>query len=123
MRKIWIAAVLLLSGVLAGCDVEKMGSLRSLSRPYAGVYRCESLLLAGRDYAEEYPLTLELAYGGDFTLTMAGRELRGKYTADCERGELTLTAEGRTRTYRYEEGEVLVTEDLGGHLLAARFVR
>lgn len=114
---------ILLLGVLSGCKAEKLGTLESFSRPYAGVYHCEKLLLAGEDVTEAYPFTLELGYRGDFTLTFDGRTMSGSYRADTKRGELTLTAEdaGRTysRTYAFEKGMVCIAENFAGRTVYA----
>ena len=66
--------MLVLSSALmfTGCNVEKMSTLRDISRPYAGEYKCSRLQLGGEDLLPQMKyLKLKLGYYGDFCVTYA----------------------------------------------------
>ncbi len=131
MWKILLSVGVLLSLCsLAGCEAEDLGSLEALSRPYAGVYHCERLLLAGVDVTEDYRLSLELAYGGEMTVSYKTKygqqdEWSGRYEVDETREEITMSVgEGSrtmSRTYRMEDGAIVVEENFLGRSLYAEF--
>ena len=116
---------------MAGCEVEEMGSLESLSKPYTGVYECEKMLLSGEDVLTDFTyLRLELAYGGDFTLSYKRKdgaffEWSGTYEMDTEENEITMSAKQGaktlSRTYRMEHGTILIDENFLGRSLFAEF--
>lgn len=114
---------------MAGCDVQKMSTLSELSRPYAGVYTCESVRLGGQVISDS-ELSLELAYGGDFTLTYRTPNgefdaWNGKYTVDEAAEEITMSAtrgsETFSRTYRFEDGVIYIDENFLGRRFIAEF--
>lgn len=54
---------------LCGCDVNELSSLREVSRPYAGEYKCTRLQLGGENLLDRYEyLKLNLGYGGNYRL-------------------------------------------------------
>ncbi len=125
-----IVAILAAAAVLlCACDAEQMGQLKDVSRPYTGVYACETLTLGGRDMKAKFEkLTLELEQDGSFTLsyvTAAGGEgsYRGRYVIDTEKGEISFSDE-RARmacAFPYEKGVVRIDRNLYGYLLHAEF--
>lgn len=129
MRRVFfIAAVPLL--LLSGCEVSKMSSLPELSKPYVGVYECETITLGGEDYAEKFDdLRLELGYDGAFTIVYSADgnkgELGGNYTVDPEAGEITLSSRYGLRSVSYtfpmEKGKILIDYNFSGKLLHAEF--
>lgn len=116
---------------MAGCEVEEMGSLESLSKPYTGVYECEKMLLSGEDVLDDFAyLRLELEYGGNFTLSYKKKdgsvsEWNGTYEMDTEENEITMSAmqgaKTLSRTYRVERGAILIDENFLGRTLFAEF--
>lgn len=123
MWKLILTLTLFLSlGSLAGCEVSKMSRLEDITVPYAGVYECEEMLFGGRDVTAEYPMTLELGYGGSFSLRYAGQEtLAGKYRVDTVREEITLTSGEKSRTFRMEKGTIVIGDSFLGNSLVAKF--
>lgn len=112
---------------VAGWDVSSMGRLEDLSKPYLGVYECESMLLSGQDCSAclDY-LRLELEDGGICTLsyrTETGREgsLTFPYTLDMGRSVFTIRYQNVARSYPYADGSILIDENFGGTLLHAEF--
>ena len=132
MRKLLLFASLCASLLLlGGCDVTEMGSLPELSKPYVGVYKCETLSLGGEDVLNKFEdIQLELEYGGDFSLsfqTLEGMEgeYEGEYEVSVEDEEikLSVTSGGAEKQFyfRMEKGEILLDYNLGGKLLHASF--
>ena len=115
----------------ASCDVEKMGSLPELSKPYIGVYACERLTLGSEDMLEKFEkIELELEYDGTFCLTYidAGGvegEYTGTYTISPDAGTITLSMKAglraSPRTFRFENGSILIDANVLGKLLYAEF--
>lgn len=114
---------------MAGCDVQKMSTLSELSRPYAGVYTCDSIRLGGQVISDS-ALSLELTYGGDFTLTYRTPNgdfgaWSGTYTVDETAEEITMSAtkgsETLSRTYRFEDGVIYIDENFLGRPFIAEF--
>ena len=114
---------------VAGCDVRKMSTLSELSRPYAGVYTAEEIVLGGEKLSG-YDLELELCYDGTFTLSYRTKdgafdEWDGTYFVDETAEEITMSAkrgsETLSRTYRFEDGVIYVGENFLGKTLAVKF--
>lgn len=114
---------------LCSCEVAEMGTLPELSKPYLGVYRCESISLGGEDMTEKFQsIELELGYNGSFSLSYKderGRkgEYHGSYETDGE--EITFTAlrgiKNTSFTFPMEKGKIYVDYPLGPKLLHAVF--
>lgn len=126
-----LCAALFALFTLGGCDVEEMSTLPDLSRPYAGFYECEKLLLGGEDVSKEFEyLRLELGYGGEFTFTYRGTDgnegtYRGKYRVDMQKGEISFTSghglKSSAFTFPMRDGCVFIDLTFGGKLLHAEF--
>ena len=129
-----LSAAVLCVGLLclAGCDTEEeLGSLEDLSRPYAGIYLCEELTLAGEDKLASFEdIRLELCRGGEFTVSykrVTGGEgkLSGRYEMDVEKNRVTFSAKQgvrtMSRTYPLEKGCILIEVNFLGRLLFAKF--
>ena len=116
---------------LAACDAENMGSLKDISRPYAGMYVCKELSLGGRDMRGDFEeITLELKQDGSFVLLYETKEgnrggYNGTYGLDSEKGEISLTARQGKRdksfTFPYRNGTIYIDYNLFGTLLHASF--
>ncbi|MBR7186229.1 MAG: hypothetical protein IKD43_01910 [Clostridia bacterium] len=116
---------------LSACEVSKMSSLEELSKPYTGVYECERLMLGAEDRKGDFEyLRLELGYGGTFTLSYETSqgvkdELSGTYRLDAAREEITMSAGNGiaelSRTYRMQDGSILIDGNFLGKNLFAEF--
>ena len=131
-KRLFLFLPLLLCLLLfASCDVEKMGSLPELSKPYLGVYACETLTLGGEDVLDKFEkIELELEYDGTFELTyldLNGVEgsYSGEYSLSPEDGTITMSvdagARSAPRTFRMEKGGIIVDANVLGKLLYAEF--
>ena len=117
--------------VAAGCDISEMSSLKDLSRPYAGEYKCRKLQLGSEDVLGQFEyVKLDLAYGGAFILywrdTSGGENAyEGKYKLSEENSTVTLSSEagGKEMTYvfPYTEGKVTMELLFNEKLLLAEF--
>ena len=114
----------------AGCSVEEMSSLRSLTKPYAGEYRCTALLLGGRELlGEGDSVTLTLTTDGTFAIEyrMGGAEGRceGSYFLDPEGGGgvFCMQQDGKEARFAvvYEAGSISFQTPLCGKLLYITF--
>lgn len=116
---------------LSGCNVKEMSSLGEISKPYAGLYECESLTLAGKEMSENFKkLYLELNADNTFTLIYRGTEGKkggyaGHYEYDEEAHTITFYAYvgRRSRAYSFpmEKGKIYIDYNLGGQLLHGVF--
>ncbi len=123
--------LLCLALTLSACDVAQMSTLPELTKPYAGVYKCESIILGGEDMTEKFSkLDLELRYNGTFALSYEDEwggkgEYHGNYSVDGEAEEITFTARTGVRnvsfTFPMVKGRVFVDYRLGKKLLHAVF--
>lgn len=123
--------LLCLALTLSACDVAQMSTLPELTKPYAGVYKCESIILGGEDMTEKFSkLDLELRYNGTFALSYEDEwggkgEYCGNYSVDGEAEEITFTARTGVRnvsfTFPMVKGRVFVDYRLGKKLLHAVF--
>lgn len=125
------AAFLLCVLFLTACEAEKMSSLKDVTRPYAGLYQCEKIMLGDRDLTERFDhIYLELKQDGEFELSYETAEgiaasYEGNYGVDSEAGTITLSAKQGTRTraftFPYEKGAIVIDYNLFGTLLYAEF--
>ena len=117
--------------IFAGCDISEMSSLKDISRPYAGEYKCRKLQLGSEDVLEQFEyVKLNLAYGGAFILywrDLNGGEnaYEGEYKLSVENSTVTLSSEagGKDVTYvfPYTEGKVTMELLFNEKLLYAEF--
>ncbi len=129
MKKIVCALALACMFLFTGCNVEEMSSLREISRPYAGEYKCKKLTLGGENMLASFRfLKLELAQDGTFTFKyedVGGG--RGEYAGEYEMGESSVTfrtlsgGEEKKFVFPYEKGTVHLELPFGGKLLLAEF--
>lgn len=125
------AVIALTSMLAAGCSVSEMSSLKDISRPYVGEYKCKRLQLGGEDELDRFKyVKLNLAYGGGFTLSYLdtnGNEgaYEGKYKIAEEDETVTLSVEsgGKEMTYvfPYNKGKVIFNLLFHEKLLYAEF--
>lgn len=132
MKRLFVPVFLLVSMLLFGaCSADEMGSLSSLSKPYAGVYACKALTFGGDDVLGKFErLDLELKYGGECVLTYRTAEgqegeFAGEYRVDESAGELVFSKQLPLRTverrFPYEKGAILIDLNVRGRLLHAEF--
>lgn len=117
--------------LLTACEAEELGTPKDISRPYAGMYRCETITIGGSDMKDRFDdLSLELRQDGIFQIsycTAEGSEgsYRGTYSIDSEKKEITFSSKQGTRqkafTFPYEKGTVRIDYNLFGNLLHAEF--
>lgn len=108
-----------------------MSTLPELTKPYTGVYQCESISLGGEDMSEKFPkLELELRYNGTFSLSYEDEhggegEYHGNYAVDGEAEQITFTAPAGLRSASFVfpmvKGRVLIDYRIGKKLLHAVF--
>lgn len=133
MRKVLCYLAVALSLVLfVGCDVDDMSSLDEISKPYVGEFTLETLRFGEKDLSDGFEsCRLTLRADGAFSINLVeedGREnsYSGTYRFDRDVGAVTFSLpvgmKEISRTYRYEEGAIVVCENVGGRLLFARFV-
>lgn len=111
-----VATVLFGICALTGCDLERTSSLKDISRPYVGEYKCKKLQIGGEEELSRFEsVKLELTYDGKFCLTYEDTQggegaYAGKYTLSEENASLAMTSDegGKAQTYvfPYENGKV-----------------
>lgn len=131
-KKLLCAAALCCSlFALSGCSVKEMSSLTEISKPYAGLYECESLMLGGKEMSESFEkLYLELSSDNTFELIYRGAEgkkggYNGRYEYNEEAQTITFYAyvgrRSRAYTFPMEKGKIYIDYNLGGQLLHGVF--
>ncbi len=113
----------------SGCDVENMSSLKDISKPYVGEYKCRKLQLGEEDELKKFEsVKLNFAPEGTFTLTavdLMGNE--SAYDGEYEFAEngVYLYANSGAKTERYlfpyEKGAVQMNLLFHEKLLQAQF--
>ncbi len=136
MKKIFGALSCLLAVSLLFClaacqKAEDLSSLKDISRPYTGIYRCEKITVGGMDLTGKFEkLSLELKGNGNFVIsyqTAEGNEggYGGNYRIDEKKKEIVFSAkEGKREqsfAFPYEKGTVRIDYNLFGNLLHAVF--
>ena len=111
--------------------MDESSSLRDISKPYVGEYKCRKLQLGGESALERYQyVNLELTYEGSFKLSFLdtdGNEgsYEGAYKISEEDGEILLLAssggEEKKFIFPYEKGKILMREQFNEKLLFAEF--
>lgn len=129
MKRLRIVLLFPVVFLLCACEVQELTSLKEISRPYEGVYECETLTIGGREAKDHFELIrLELKRDGTFRLfyqTAEGAE--GGYDGTYEANEEGVTFTGRsgafrpTFTFPFEEGKIVITYLLGDELLYCVF--
>lgn len=113
----------------AGCSVSEMSTLRELSRPYLGEYKCETLICGGTDMLSAFSgLRLTLTPGGEARFDWKNAEGGGASMSlpcetDIENGLVTLHAGGISRTATLQGGVLEMRAVMCGRLLYARFLQ
>ena len=119
------------TALISAPNVLKLGTLKEISTPYVGVYRCEILRVAGIEFPCE---DVRLELGSDGELTLYWKSLFGKeqnkvcpYSYNQEKGELTVTyldgKDERIFKIPMKNGEIVASETLSGKAFFAKFVR
>ncbi len=132
MRKVFLVGMLLICLLLtSACSVSEMSTLSDLSKPYAGIYKCEQILLGGEDQSEQFEnLSLGLSYNGRFELKYSGKSggrggYAGTYRVNPEKEEITFSVQDGPRqksyTFPVRKGRIYIDLPLGGKLLHAKF--
>lgn len=130
MKKLFCALALAGALLCSGCHAEKMSSLKDISRPYAGEYRCKKLLLGGEDLLGNFDyLKLQLDGSGTYRLFYAGDggegEQTGEYDLSPEEGTVTLRARSgngeKTYVFPYRKGKISLGLQFREKFLYAEF--
>lgn len=131
MKKILFSVILGFSLLaFSGCSVDEMSSLPEITKPYTGVYECESLMLGGRDFLPHFEkLYLELEPSGSFALHYSADGRKGGYEGKYERNEEEQTItfysyvgrRAQAYTFPMQKGKIYVEYNLGGQLLHGVF--
>ncbi len=121
------------SGLLAGlmtlaftCSWWGKG-LKDIAQPELGTYECTEARLGNIDYLERFSyIRLELKAGGELVLHYAerdgeGRQAKGEYAYDREKGTLTLTGGNIRREFPLAEGVLTVAVRVGAQTLSLTF--
>lgn len=127
MKRKWLSLLggLSFALLLTGCDVDEMSTLKDLSRPYVGEYRCKRLELGGEDVLKEYKaVKLDLGQDGSYRLFYRRAdggtgEHSGTYSMKEER--IRLTSAGSSYEFPYQNGAVRIESLFAGKLLYAEF--
>ena len=114
-----------------GCKTSELSSLYSLTKPYIGVYECESATLEGKDILSLFKIvTLELKEGGTFLVIAKPKfgftvRQEGNYSFDEKAKTITMTAtRGKKKyekTFPADGGVFAVSTSLGGRELVLKF--
>ena len=128
---ILVAISFLSASAFAGCQASELSSLYSLSKPYIGVYECESATLAGKDVLSRFKIvTLELKEDGTFRVYAKPKfgfavKQDGRYTFDEKERTITMTAtRGKKKyekTFPADGGTFTVATSLSGKELVLKF--
>lgn len=131
LRTICAAGALLSICAATGCNMEEMSSLKDISRPYVGEYKCRKLQMAGQDELDHFEyIKLDLDYSGKFQVScqdINGNEdtYDGTYKISEEEATVTLTsnAGGKEQSFvfPYEKGKVIMQLLFNEKLLYAEF--
>lgn len=134
MKKIYAKSAAFLGAILLSFTLPKaaeLGSLKSVSAPYACCYDCKTLTIDGVEYLDHFSLLrLELKGEGELLFTCVDKSGRreqktAQYEYDEEEKKLVLLFEREGKRMRYaaamREGEIIFTVQLKGRLLLAVF--
>ena len=132
MKKLRSSILAGLASLLVLFPAWKNSSLKDITKPYLGVYECESATWGQREYLEEFSyIRLELLPKNVFKLYFelkAGKkgEERGKYEFDKERGVITLSLDGREeikRDFPLEKGSIVFSLPIASKMLVMKFTQ
>ena len=117
--------------LFGGCAAGELSDLRSVSKPYAGEYRCVSAMWGKKDLLPQYrSVVLTLEEDGTFCIEATekkGKTRRGEgqYSYDAENGLLIFTAKffgkNRTKTAFLENGTFVIEQKFVGKNLVLKF--
>lgn len=126
-------AVQVVIGICAitGCNMNEMSSLKDISRPYVGEYKCRKLQMGGEDELKNFEyIKLELDYSGTFQVSsqdLNGKEdfYDGTYKISEEEATVTLSSKAggkeQSFVFPYEKGKVIIQLHFNEKLLYAEF--
>lgn len=125
-----LLALLLLLVFFAGCETEKLTSLRTFSMPEMGAYQCVEARWGERDLLALYPkVTLTLRADGTFLFEakpLLGKTVSREGGYSFEDGAILFTAEesGKSHSLRVplENGTFCISRTFGGETLFLKFV-
>ena len=127
MKKLKLICLLLLCGIiLNGCNFDESDSLYNFEKPYAGIYKCESINLGGKEISDDFSsYTLELKASGEMIEKYKKTDNdiiyseKAKYTIN---GNKILT-DKKDSTIIYEKGKIFIFYDINGTAFIAKFKR
>lgn len=115
----------------AGCNVDEMSSLKDISRPYVGEYKCRKLQMGDEDELKNFEyIKLDLDYSGTFQVSyqdLNGNEdfYVGTYKISEEKATVTLSSKAggkeQSFVFPYEKGRVIMQLHFNEKLLYAEF--
>lgn len=128
MKKILpiLCVFLLLSSLLTGCALSEMSSLGELTRPYEGEYNCETLCIGEEELLARFDYVRLTLKNGDAQLrwrSVEGGEGAVSMQYEMREDSVTFSKNGRMGAYTFpvHEGTIVISYNLGGRLLLARF--
>ena len=126
------AALIAMTAFLSMPNVLRLGTLKEVSAPYVGFYKCETLRIGSKDFANEADARIEIDGEGQLTLTwktlLGGEQsLTFPYEYD-EKGQAFIVAVPDGKSQRkiklsFIDGALTVSETLSGKALFAKFSR
>ncbi len=132
MKKLKSSILAGLAALMTLVPTWKSGSLKEITKPYLGVYECESATWGQREYLDEFSyIRLELLPKNEFTLSYelktgkSGKE-QGKYEVDEERKTLILTLnkkEEYKREFPLKNGSIVFTLPIASQTLVMKFTQ
>ena len=108
----------------------RSGTLTDISKPYLGVYECQSAQYNGKDLLEDFSyIRLELAKDDCFTIYFQekdgkARKAKGKYHYNTQRETITMYTQDFAsikREFPLQKGILLVEFPIGGKTVFLKF--
>ena len=121
-----------LTALFSAPNVLQLGTLKQLTTPYIGYYRCETLRIGSHELLNGDDVRLQLGDDGQMTLTWENAFGKKKfmsfpYEYNQETGVLTLTIKEYGGEKRWDipfnDGEIIISETLNGKAFFAKFSR
>lgn len=128
--KLYCAATLVsLFTFLSAPSVLSLGTLKEISTPYVGEYKCKALRIGSKQFSAD-GVRLQLSADGKATLywkTAFGKEQSQSYAYEYNEEEgtfhvsVTLGKEKKNFKIPYRGGEIEIAETLAGKAIFAKF--
>ncbi len=120
-----------LTALFSAPNVLQLGTLKQLTTPYVGYYRCETLRIGSHELLKDDDVRLQLGDDGQMTLTWENafgkkKSMSFPYEYNEETGVLTLIVkDGGEKRWNipFDDGEIIISETLNGKAFFAKFSR